>query len=65
MSAEKKLARARELLELAQRAPEGEQLWLLTLAWSQLQEAAEALTPMCDVETAANRHQSARALAAR
>ena len=42
-----KLGTARKLLEQAQRAPEGERIWLLTLAFSQLQEGAEALEYAC------------------
>ena len=38
-----KLDQAHELLRQAQGMPEGERLWLLTLAWSQLHEAAGAL----------------------
>jgi 16S rRNA (guanine527-N7)-methyltransferase len=38
-----KLTAARDLLERAQRTPEGDRLWLVTLAWSQLQEVVEAL----------------------
>jgi hypothetical protein len=34
---------ARALLERALRVSDGERAWLLALAWSQLQEAAEAL----------------------
>jgi hypothetical protein len=43
MGVAEQLAMARDLLERAQRTPEDERLWLLTIAWSQLHEAAEAL----------------------
>ena len=38
-----KLDQAHELLRRAQGVPEGDRLWLLTLAWAQLHEAAGAL----------------------
>ena len=38
-----KLEAARELLERAQHVPEGERLWLVTLAWSQVREIADEI----------------------
>ena len=43
LAVREKLDRAHELLRRAQQGPEEERLWLLTLAWAQLHEAASAM----------------------
>ena len=46
----KRLAAAHDLLARAQRTPEVERLWLLTLAWAELHELADALGALAGEE---------------